>query len=87
MSIDHLQKTLRDLQARVDASGEGDAELQSLLLVLEDDIQHLLDSQRGAQEPSLADKAQELSAKFAAQHPQLEALLRELATILENMGI
>ena len=35
----------------------------------------------------LAERTQELSAKFAVKHPQLEPALRELGTILSNMGI
>jgi hypothetical protein len=35
----------------------------------------------------LAERTQEISAKFAAQHPTLEPALRELGRILSNMGI
>ena len=43
-----------------------------------------------AQESStygLAERTQEISAKFAAEHPKLEPVLRELGTLLSNMGI
>ena len=35
----------------------------------------------------LAERSQEITAKFAATHPRLEPALRELGTILANMGI
>jgi ABC-type transporter Mla subunit MlaD len=35
----------------------------------------------------LAERTQELSAKFAAEHPKLEPALRELGNILSSMGI
>ena len=35
----------------------------------------------------LAERTQEISAKFAAEHPKLEPALRELGTLLSNMGI
>ena len=35
----------------------------------------------------LAERSQEITAKFAARHPRLEPALRELGTMLANMGI
>lgn len=35
----------------------------------------------------LAERTQEISAKFAVKHPTLEPALRELGRILGNMGI
>jgi hypothetical protein len=35
----------------------------------------------------LAERTQEISAKFAAEHPKLEPALRELGYILSNLGI
>jgi hypothetical protein len=35
----------------------------------------------------LAERSQELTARFAAQHPKLEPALRELGNMLSNMGI
>ncbi|MEO8408217.1 MAG: DUF4404 family protein [Oxalobacteraceae bacterium] len=33
------------------------------------------------------ERSQAISAKFAAEHPQLEPVLRELGQILNRMGI
>ena len=35
----------------------------------------------------LAERTQELTARFAAEHPKLEPALRELGRMLSNMGI
>ena len=35
----------------------------------------------------LAERSQELTAKFAVEHPRLEPALRELGRLLSNMGI
>ena len=35
----------------------------------------------------LAERSQEITAKFAAEHPRLEPALRELGRMLSNMGI
>ncbi|HEX9172670.1 MAG TPA: DUF4404 family protein [Telluria sp.] len=35
----------------------------------------------------MAERTQEITARFAAQHPRLEPALRELGNILASMGI
>jgi hypothetical protein len=88
----NLKTSLKSLHANLADAGPVDEELQELLRQLDGDIKTLLE--RGA-EPApgesttygLAERSQELSAKFAAKHPTLESGLRELGTILSNMGI
>lgn len=89
MNQDHLKNTLKDLHSHLESAASVDAELKDLLQVLNEDIGHLLarENQATPENAGLAERAQELSAKFAAQHPQLETLLRQLANTLENMGI
>jgi predicted nuclease with TOPRIM domain len=88
----HLKQSLQDLQGKLEHAGPVDEEFRGLLQRLDGDIQALLE-RRQAAEPEqsttygLAERAQELSAKFAAQHPTLEPALRELGRILSNMGI
>ena len=41
----------------------------------------------GSDTYGLAERTQELTARFAAEHPRLEPTLRELGRILANMGI
>jgi hypothetical protein len=88
----NLKTSLKSLHANLANAGPVDEELLALLKQLDGDIKTLLE--RGA-EPApgetttfgLAERTQELSAKFAVKHPQLEPALRELGTILSNMGI
>lgn len=88
----NLKTSLISLHANLANAGPIDEELQELLRQLDGDIKALLE--RGA-EPApgesatygLGERTQELSAKFAVKHPQLEPALRELGTILSNMGI
>ncbi|SDH25220.1 MULTISPECIES: DUF4404 family protein [unclassified Duganella] len=88
----NLKTSLKNLHANLADAGPVDEELQDLLRQLNSDITTLLE--RGVNtEPGesttygLAERSQELSAKFAAEHPKLESGLRELGTILSNMGI
>ena len=88
----NLKTSLKTLHANLANAGPVDEELLALLKQLDGDIKALLE--RGA-DPApgetttfgLAERTQELSAKFAVKHPQLEPALRELGTILSNMGI
>jgi hypothetical protein len=88
----NLKTSLKTLHASLANAGPVDEELLALLKQLDGDIKTLLE--RGA-DPApgetttfgLAERTQELSAKFAVKHPQLEPALRELGTILSNMGI
>lgn len=87
----NLKTSLRTLHANLANAGPVDEELQGLLQQLDGDIKSLLE--RRAQEPAdtttygLAERTQEISAKFAARHPTLEPALRELGNILSSMGI
>ncbi|MFS2005517.1 DUF4404 family protein [Duganella sp. CT11-25] len=88
----NLKASLKTLHANLAQAGPIDEELQELLLQLDGDIKSLLE--RGKEPETgetttygLAERTQELSAKFAVKHPQLEPALRELGNILSNMGI
>jgi hypothetical protein len=89
----NLKASLKSLQASLAATGPVDEELQELLQELDGDIHQLLVKRSVAEaEPDtttygLAERTQEISAKFAVKHPQLEPALRELGRILASMGI
>ncbi len=89
MHTENLKESLKELHANLETTGEMDGELKELLLVLDKDIRQLLDKQERAQEDALglADRAQSISARFAAEHPAVETALRELGVMLSNMGI
>lgn len=87
----NLKASLKTLHGKLANTGPIDEELQDLLRQLDGDIKQLLD--RDTQDSGetttygLAERTQEISARFAARHPQLEPALRELGNILANMGI
>lgn len=87
----NLKAHLKALHADLGATGEVDAELQELLQQLDGDIKHLLERRAEANPDAttygLASRSQEITARFAAQHPRLEPALRELGNILASMGI
>ena len=93
----NLKSHLKDLHANLAQTGEVDEELQSLLRQLDGDIRTLLDrrtaiatdpqAEAQSQTYGLAERTQELTARFAAGHPRLEPALRELGRMLANMGI
>ncbi|WP_426192229.1 DUF4404 family protein [Massilia sp. DWR3-1-1] len=99
MSNDHaaqLQQRLQTLHNDIASTGEVDPELKDLLHRLDGDIKTLLERRLAAgtvdQTPEsstygLAERSQELSAKFAVKHPHLEPALRELGNMLSSMGI
>ncbi|MDL2357421.1 MAG: DUF4404 family protein [Pseudomonadota bacterium] len=91
-----LKQHLKTLHADLASTGEVDAELQDLLRQLDGDIKTLLERRlqenAGTTVPAtttygLAERSQEITARFAAQHPRLEPALRELGNILASMGI
>ncbi len=89
MNADTLKESLKQLHANLESTGEVDPELRDLLQVLDGDIQALLnkEEQDASEAIDLAEQAQAISAKFAAQHPRIEPVLRDLGNILASMGI
>jgi hypothetical protein len=90
MSEQDLKQSLVKLHDSLTATGHVDEELKALLKELDGDIRHLLDRDDTPDDPifaGLRERSQALSARFAAQHPRLEPVLRELGEILERMGV
>lgn len=90
MSNEQLKANLKELHRQLESAGSAvDDETKSLLQTLDSDIDQLLQHRSPSREEhaGLAERAQELSARFAAQHPQLEGVLRQLGITLEGMGI
>jgi arsenate reductase-like glutaredoxin family protein len=88
----NLKASLKNLHANLASTGPVDEELRDLLQQLDGDIKQLLEERADPEQGEsttfgLAERTQEISAKFAAQHPQLEPALRELGNILSSMGI
>lgn len=89
MDTNDLKQTLIKLHAHLEAEQNVDPELKEILQVLDKDIQAVLDKDETDDSISgeLVERSQAISAKFAAEHPQLEPVLRELGQILNSMGI
>ena len=91
MELDHLKQSLKSLHRDLESAEQVDAELQHLLSVLNTDIEQILEKEEAREADAnafgLTSRAQELTARFAAEHPTLEPALRELARLLGNMGI
>lgn len=87
----NLKAHLKTIHANLAGADEVDEELQDLLRQLDADIKALLERRPEDEADSttygLAERSQEITAKFAAQHPRLEPALRELGNILASMGI
>lgn len=87
----NLKEHLKSIHANLAGADEVDEELQALLRQLDTDIKALLEKRADDETDSttygLAERSQEITAKFAAQHPRLEPALRELGNILASMGI
>ncbi len=95
----NLKSHLKELHANLAQTGDVDEELQSLLQQLDGDIRTLLERRSYAQAAAeleetansdtygIAERTQELTARFAVEHPRLEPALRELGRMLANMGI
>jgi arsenate reductase-like glutaredoxin family protein len=86
----NLKAHLKTLRQDLAETGQVDEELQELLRQLDSDIKQLLDKREEEADTDtfgLAERTQELSARFAVEHPRLEPTLRELGRILANMGI
>ncbi len=91
-STSNLKAHLKSLHANLASTGgEVDEELQELLRQLDGDIKTLLErhanDEAGTTTYGLAERTQEITARFAARHPRLEPALRELGNILASMGI
>lgn len=89
MSISELKQSLKTLHENLHSTDQLDAELVDLLNVLNNDIHQLLNKESHDQDAlsGLGDRTLALSAKLAAQSPNLEAGLRELGNILLRMGV
>ncbi len=85
--MDRLKDTLANLHERLAATEDVDPELRQLLTVLDRDIHKLLEGDQAGAEDDLAGRAESAASRFAANHPQLEPILREIAAVLARAGI
>lgn len=89
MSTDALKEKLKELHVTLEDAEFPDAELAELLQVLDSDIRAILVKQipDKSDTDDLTTRARSISARFAAKHPHLEPVLRELTDMLARIGI
>ena len=98
-NTENLKSHLKDLHTNLSQTSDVDEELHTLLRQLDGDIRTLLErrtvdeaeadleSTAASDTYGIAERTQELTARFAVEHPRLEPALRELGRLLANMGI
>jgi hypothetical protein len=89
MEKEKLKSLLKQLHEGLLNTEHVDDDVKSLLLNLNQDIHEVLNTDV-PDDPiysALSERSQALSARFAAQHPKLEPVLRELGGMLEKMGV
>ena len=80
MGKERLKALLAELNDELHQVGEIDAETREILAGLNEDIEKV-----AAVSPS--ERAKQLESRFAAEHPVLERIAREIADTLAKMGI
>lgn len=91
MDKQELAALLKKLQAELESGQAVDEQLKQQLQALDQDIQKVL-AQGTAQahetdEASLGERATEIEARFASEHPYLASTLRDVMDTLGKMGI
>ncbi len=80
MGEERLRALLAELHDELHQVGEIDPETRKVLAELSSDIEEVASV-------SAAERARALESRFAAEHPVLERIAREMADLLTKMGI
>jgi ABC-type transporter Mla subunit MlaD len=87
----NLKAHLKALHRQLQETDNVDPELETLLRQLDGDIDRALARQEESRLDEntfgLSSRTQELAARFNANHPTVSAGLRQLGSMLSNMGI
>lgn len=91
MDKQELAALLKRLQAELESGQPVDGQLKQQLQALDQDIQKVLahggTATREDDEASLGERATEIEARFASEHPYLASTLRDVMDTLGKMGI
>ncbi len=91
MDKQELASLLKKLQTELESGQPVDAQLKQQLQTLDQDIQKVLAQgsplTRDTNDATLEDRAQEIEARFATEHPYLASTLRDVMDTLGKMGI
>ena len=80
MAKERLKELLAELEKELHQVGEIDPETRKILSELNEDIDKVTSI-------SPSERAKELEARFAADHPVLERITRQITETLASMGI
>lgn len=81
-----IQEIVARLRHELQHADDVDADSRTKAEELHRDVERLGDAQ-DADVDSLLDRARELETRFAARHPTLEGIARDLADALAKMGV
>jgi len=84
MSNERIKELLAQLREELDST-DVDDELQKLMGKLDDDVHGVIENNGDV--GALLDRAKELEAGFATNHPAAERFMREVIDVLVRMGI
>ncbi|MBI5924217.1 MAG: DUF4404 family protein [Aquabacterium sp.] len=91
MDKQELASLLKKLQTELESGQPVDEQLKLQLQTLDQDIQKVLAQgsplAREADDTTLEDRAQQIEARFATEHPYLASTLRDVMDTLGKMGI
>lgn len=88
MEKEALKESLNRLHAELESADRLDPELAGLVKQLDADIHRLVGNEAAeTTDESFADRVDAMAAEFAARHPRLEPILREIGETLARMGI
>lgn len=80
MGSERLKTLLAELDEELRQTGDIDDETRQMLGALGEDIESM-------SSPGAIERAKQLETRFAAEHPVLERIAREIADTLSKMGI
>ncbi len=86
MAADRIREVLAELGRELERAENVDADVRQTLQELQQRVDALDQSELPAAE-SMLDHVKELESKFAASHPVLERIARELVDAVAKMGI
>lgn len=86
MKMENIRAVLAQLSKELQRAEDVDIEAREILKALHADVAQLEDSDSKVL-AQLHDRIKALESKFAATHPLLERLARELADAIAKMGI
>jgi hypothetical protein len=82
----NIRAVLAQLHKELQRAEDVDIEAREILQDLHRDVEQL-EASDSTERKSLVDRAKALESKFAANHPVLEQMARELADAIAKMGV